>query len=481
MSRAFPDDPFLKGFWEPWPMEGEIHDLEVEGEVPRDLNGTLYRNGPNPQFAPRGGYHVFTGDGMIHAFQIEDGAVHYRNRWLRTPRFLLEREAGEALYAGFDFPRNDPRTRGVPGGPANTNVVWHAGRLLALAEGGLPPMELDPDTLETRGVWDFHGELWRPIDPQLAQAMGIDAPDGRAPGIFTAHPKIDPESGEMLAFGYDAMPPYLIYYVISAEGKLVRRETIEIPFPAMVHDFITTPEHVIFPIFPATLRVERMEKGEPVIGWEPDLGTHIGVMPRNGGNDDVVWLQTNPRFAFHPLNAHSDGRHVIAELAQYERLPIDGAGNQVGDDTVPATLVRWVIDLEGGTVKEEPLDDLAIEFPRIDERYTGLDYRYGYAAGDNDILEGFRSILRYDVRTGERRSHALGDGSATSEPIFVPRRPDSPEGEGYLLVVVYRAGENRSDLLILDAENLEAKPLATARLPHRVPGGFHGNWKPQAG
>ncbi len=476
MSRPFPDDPFLKDLWEPWPMEGEIHDLPVDGEIPLDLNGTLYRNGPNPQFAPRGAYHFFTGDGMIHAFRIEDGKVHYKNRWVRTPCFELERKAGEALYGGFNRSLDDPRTRGVPGGPANTNVVWHAGRLLALVEGGLPPVELDPDTLETKGIGDFEGALVRPIDPKDAAALGIEAPDGMAPGIFTAHPKIDPESGELLGFGYSAIPPYLIYYTVSPEGKLVRSEEIDIPFPSMIHDFIITREHVIFPVFPATLRMERALAGESAIGWEPELGTHVGVMPRDGGNDDVVWLETNPSYVFHSLNAHSAGRHVIAELAQYERLPIPGAGNDLTLGAVPAQLVRWVIDLDGGTVKEEPIDDRAIEFPRIDERFAGLDYRYGYAASDGDPLTGFESILRYDVTTGDCRRHAFGRGSTTSEPIFAPR--GKGEGEGYLLAVVYRADEKRSDLVVVDAENPEAKPLATAKLPHRVPGGFHGNWRP---
>ena len=133
MSRPFPDPLMLSGLWEPWPMEGQIRDLPVAGEIPRDLHGTLYRNGPNPQFAPRGDYHFFSGDGMVHAFRIEDGKCHYRNRWVRTPKFELERKAGEALFAGFSSSEpGDPRTRGVPVGPSNTNIVWHAGRLLAL-------------------------------------------------------------------------------------------------------------------------------------------------------------------------------------------------------------------------------------------------------------------------------------------------------------------------------------------------------------
>jgi carotenoid cleavage dioxygenase-like enzyme len=286
----------------------------------------------------------------------------------------------------------------------------------------------------------------------------------------------------MLGFGYAAIPPYLVYHVVAPDGKLVRSEEIETPFPSMVHDFVTTRDHVVFPIFPATLRPERLASGESVLGWEPDLGTHVGVMPRDGGNDQVVWLETDPCYVFHPFNAHSEGNRVIAEMAEYPRLPLpipgeEGPG-QIGE--MGARLTRWTLDLDAGTVKREALDDRFCEFPRLDERRTGLPYRWGYAVGgaDGDAIRGLRSILRYDLQSGACQAHHEAEGDAINEPIFVPRSADSPEGEGYLLSLVYRRQEDRSDLLILDAENLEQGPLATVRLPHRVPNGFHGNWRP---
>jgi len=480
MSKPFPtDDPTLRGPWQPWPMEGEIRDCAVVGEIPRDLAGTLYRNGPNPQFAPRGSYHFFTGDGMIHAFRFEDGKCHYRNRWVRTPRFAAERAAGEPLFGNlFAGEPSDPRAEGVASGPGNTNIVWHGARLLALVEGGLPPVELDPLSLETRRVWDFAGRLRRPIDPGLAEALGIDAPDGTVEASFTAHPKIDPESGEMLAFGYSALAPYLMYYVVSADGGLVRCEPIDVPFPSMVHDFITTRDHVIFPIFPATLRPERMAQGESVLGWEPELGTRVGVMPRRGGSRDVTWLSTDPCYVFHPLNAHDEGRGIVAELAQYPRLPLALPGEDLHFE-IGAKLVRWTLDLDGGTVKQEALDERTIEFPRLDERRTGLSYRYGFAgSGSKGAVNGLNEIVRYDLHAGSAQTHALGPRDAANEPVFVPRGAEAPEGCGYLLSVVWRADENRSDLLVLDAENVDREPLATVQLPHRVPNGFHGNWRP---
>jgi len=459
-------------------MEGGVHDLVVEGELPRELHGSLYRNGPNPQYAPRAAYHPFLGDGMIHALHLGDGRARYANRWVRTPRFGLERRHGESLFGGFAGP-HDERAHGTPGGQANTNVVWHAGRLLALVEQGLPPVELDPETLATRGIVDFEGRLTGPMPDEVGLATGLRVGPERGWLPFTAHPKIDPETGEMLAFGYSVFAPELQYYVVSPEGGLVRKERIELPFASMVHDFVTTRDHVVFPIFPATMSLERAQESGDLLGWEPELGTRVGVMPRDGDSDDVVWLHTDPCYVFHPLNARSEGRHVVCEMARYPRLPIPAAGNPVRTlADVHATLVRWTLDLGSGTVKEEPLDDLPMEFPRIDERFAGLPYRVGFAAGGHDIVEGFRQVLRYDVTTGQRRAHDFGAGASVSEPVFVPRSQGAPEGDGFVLAWVYHRAERRSDLAVLDAGSPESPPLATVKLPHRVPSGFHGNWRP---
>ncbi|HTF34483.1 MAG TPA: carotenoid oxygenase family protein [Myxococcota bacterium] len=459
MSRPFPNDPFLQGNYASFPLEGEIHDCVVEGEVPRELDGTLYRNGPNPQYAPPGRYHWFDGDGMIHAFAIHNGRVAYRNRWVRTARFSLERAAGEGLFGGLaDMAKTDPRAATTSPNAANTNIVFHAGRLLALWEGG-PPHALDPRTLETIGPFDFRGKLVGPM---------------------TAHPKIDPESGEMLFFGYSFTPPFLRYHVVAKDGTLVRSEEIEVAVPTMMHDFITTREHVIFLVCPATIRLENVEKTGSPLGWEPELGTRIGVMPRSGGSRDIVWFEANPCYVFHPMNAYSERGRIVADVCRYPRLPLFDAGDRAeGMEDLTAKLTRWTLDLAGGTVKEEALDDISSEFPRLDERRSGLSYRHGYAGGlapTSAKASGFNAIVHYDLEAGRRRMHVVPEKDAVGEPIFVPRTPTSPEGEGFLLATVYRGAEMRSDLVILDAENVDSAPLATVRLPHRVPFGFHGNW-----
>ena len=258
MTTPYPKKhPQLKGNYAPLRMECDLDDMIIEGELPRDLNVTYFRNGPDPQFPPRGWHHWFAGDGMLHQFKIQDGRMRYRNRWARTVKWNLEREAGEALFNPFNPMESEPSVAMMEtDGLANTNVVWHGGRLLALEEGHLP-FELDPETLESKGAWSFE--------------------DGYA-GPFTAHPKMDPKTGEMLFFGYSAggmFSPLINFAVVDREGRVTRSEQFEAPYMAMVHDFVVTDEHVIFPIFPLTGSMERAMKRRARLGLgareaEPD-------------------------------------------------------------------------------------------------------------------------------------------------------------------------------------------------------------------
>jgi len=465
MARPYPNHPQLKGNFAPLRMECDVPDAIIRGELPRELDVTYYRNGPDPQYAPRGAHHWFGGDGMIHSFRIRDGRVTYRNRWMRTVKWKLEREAGESLFSPLNPADTDPRVQGVEtDGLANTNVVWHGGRLLALEEGHAP-FAVDPDTLDSLGAWTF---------------------DGRLEGPMTAHPKLDPETGEMLFFGYMASGPFsntISYQVVDAEGRLTRSERFEAPFPSMVHDFITTREHVIFPIFPLTGSLERAMRGEPAFAWEPEKGTHIGVMPRDGSVADIRWFETDPCYVFHPMNAFTDGNRIVAHVMQFEEAPLfpRADGGRGDPDKANARLCEWVLDLgdNSNSVKRGYLDDITGEFPRLDERFTGLDYRHGYYAASttkNGGL-GFNAIVHHDFTRGERRLFELPAGDYAGEPVFVPSARDAAEGQGYLLSTIYRGGEHRSDLAIFDAENVADGPVACAELPHRVPFGFHGNWK----
>jgi carotenoid cleavage dioxygenase-like enzyme len=459
MTRESDVNPFLQGNYAPWRVEGDAPSLEIDGELPRDLNGTFYRNGPNPAFEPLGRYHWFDGDGMIHAIRLEDGRASYRNRWVKSAGLGEERAAGHATFPGLlDMrPTEVPRIKNT----GNTNIVWHAGKLLALMEAALPT-RMAACTLETLGEWDFDGKL------------------GTA---MTAHPKMDPETGEMLFFGYSPFPPYLTYHVADRAGALVRSEPIDVAWPSMIHDFAVTRDHVVFILCPLVFSFENVEQRGGLFSWEPERGTRLGVMPRSGSSTDVRWFETEASYVFHPLNAYDEDGRVVVDVARYDRLDFmspDAARAAEWEGDRSARMHRWTIDLAGG-VKSTPLDDLSCEFPRADERRLGRKHRYGYAAvqpGKTTGLPAWSAVRRYDLERGRFDTHDFGPGSGAGEPLFVPRPGGTAEDDGYVIVLVYDAIQNASDFWVLDARDVAGQPIAKVKLPHRVPYGFHGNWVP---
>lgn len=466
MAKPFPNHPNLTDGYAPIQMECDANNLVVEGEVPKDLFGTFYRNGPNPQFAPRGAYHWFGGDGMIHAFHIENGQVSYKNRWPRTQRWQKERDAGESLWGSLNPLENDPSVAGLEtDGSANTNIIWHAGKLLALEEGHAP-FELDPVTLESKGAWKFNDTLVGPM---------------------TAHPKVDPETGEMIFFGYNVdgiLSNKMSYHVVDKAGKLVKSQFFDAPYAAMVHDFMVTRDYVLFPIQPLTASLDRAMKGEPAFAWEPEKGNQIGVLKRGGNVEDIRWFQGDPSFVFHPMNAFNTGDVITCDVSEYGQAPlfpnVDGSPGK--KENMVAKLTRWTFDFGSNSndYKTDMRQDIGCEFGRLDERHSGLDYRYGYMLCDGDAQSkagGFNAIAKVDHKTNQRDTYQMPGTLATSEAIFVAKSGSAEEGEGYLLSNVYDAQTDKSHLLILDAQNPSAGPLARAQLDHRVPFGFHGNWK----
>lgn len=453
-------NPYLAGNFAPVRSEDDF-DLVVKGEIPRELRGALFRIGPNPQFEPRDpNHHWFAGDGMVHGFYVEDGKVRYRNRYARTPKWALEHEHGRSLFGTFGNPMTtDPLAMGNEGGVANTNIVWHAGRLMALEEGH-QPFEMDRDTLESRGyVRDYRGRV-------------------------TAHPKIDPATGEMVWFAYGVgdMPlsAGMSYGVTDARGKVVRRDDFQAPFACMVHDFMVTANHVLFPILPLTASLERAMSGRPPFAWEPEKGSHVGVMRRDGDVGAIRWFNTEACYVFHPLNAWEEGDTLYADVMRYDAAPLFPRADGSPGQKSAARLVRWIFDLSGASdaIREQPLDDLDGEFPRVDPRVEILRHRHGWYAADpggaKTVKQG--AIAHLDLGTGVRQLYELPAGDLTSEPVFTPRSADAAEGDGWVTAVVWRAAENRSDLLVFEAQDIASGPVATAEMPRRVPFGFHGNW-----
>ncbi len=460
-------NPYLSGNFAPVREESVFDNLPMTGEIPAGLRGALYRNGPNPQFEPHDpDHHWFFGDGMIHGFFVGDGKVSYRNAYVRTPKWELEHAAGKSLFGNFGNPMtSDPSAIGREGGVANTNIVWHAGRLLALEEGH-QPTELDPVTLGTRGYVPYAGRANR----------------------FTAHPKIDPETGELVFFGYSVgdsatfFTDEIAYGVVNRDGKVTRLDIIKAPYCSMIHDFFVTKNHVAFPVLPLTGSLPRVMGGGPAFAWEPEKGSHVGMMRRDAGVETIRWFTTDPVYVFHPMNMWEDGGRMVADVMEYEQAPLFPNADGSPGKRCSAKLVRWTFDLSGNTdtIKREPLDDLAGEFPRLDERFAGLPYRHGYFAGnmkdDGRIL--FDCLAHIDVKTGKKSVYEFPRGDAPGEPVFVPRTADAAEGDGWLLTVVYRGAEDRSDLAVFDAGDVAKGPIGLAHLPRRVPFGFHGNWRP---
>ena len=476
MAKAFPtDNPFLRGYYGPVNTEADAGHLPITGEMPRDLCGTLYRNGPNPQFAPRGPYHWFGGDGMIHAFHIENGNVSYKNRWVRTPKWTLENQEGEGLSGTFGNPRyTDPRVMALNSTIANTNIVWHGGKLLALEEAHAP-FSLDPASL-------------MPVGPSDG---GYETYGDKLVGPFTAHPKLDPKTGEMVFFGYSARGRFtreVSVQSVTADGTVTRGEILDGPFPSMIHDFAVTRNWIVVPIFPLTSSMERAMSGLPPFAWEPDKGTHIAFIPRNGTVADVKWITAPPCYVFHPMNHFetADGR-VVIDVMKFDVAPLfpkpDGSPTQ---PKIPhARLFRWTFDPSGqaNTFREEQIDDRPGEFPRFDERFCMSDYRHGWIVSGNIAdptgkeprLDG---ITHYDLATGKNATWTDDPADRFGEPVFVPRSPDAAEGDGWVLSVIYRGREGRSDLAVFEATDIGRGPVALAHLSSRVPAGFHGNWRP---
>jgi carotenoid cleavage dioxygenase len=435
------ENPFLTGNYGPVSEECTTTDLEVDGAIPAELNGRYLRIGPNPFVMPTGPYHWFVGDGMVHGVELGAGlARSYRNRWVRTDD--IARALGEEPRTGPNPPLYDT---------SNTHVIGHAGRILALTEGSMP-YELSPE-LDTLRRTDFGGPL---------------------PTGFTAHPKIDPATGEMLAFSYWFAEPYLTYHVIDATGKLVRSEPITLPRSVMMHDFAVTREHVLFFDLPV---VFDLETAPFPFRWEDDHQARVGVMPRSGGDADVRWFDVDPCYVFHPMNAFDDGDTVVVDVPRH---PTMFKRSKVGpnDGGVP-TLERWTIDLSAGKVREERVDDRGQEFPRVNETLLGSRHRFGYAASVETTLSfNSGSYLKHDFASSVTEVRDFGSGRTPSEFVFVPGASATSEDDGWLMGYVYDATVDRSDLVILDAHDFNAPAVATVHLPVRVPFGFHGSWIP---
>ncbi|MEU5696175.1 carotenoid oxygenase family protein [Actinosynnema sp. NPDC020468] len=450
----------VQGYWTPVPDEIDAVDLEVTGALPAELTGRYFRNGPNP-LPGETETHRFVGHGMIHGVRLREGrAEWYRNRWVRTRNLD---------GAPRDLP-DGSRDRTV--GSANTHVVHHAGRVLALLEGTVP-YELSRE-LDTIGPCDFGGRLT---------------------GAMTAHPKEDPATGELHFFGYSARPPFLTYHVLSPRGDLVRSRDVEVKGPTMMHDFAVTANHVVWLDLPLVFDLARRQDDIPY-RWDDGYGARIGVMPKHG-DGPVRWFEVDDCYVFHIGNAFEDADGaVVIDVVRYAPESFRQAWKafeEVGRSTAPnpgpahrvarlgeARLHRWTLDPATGRVHSGQRDDRDLEFPTINDSRTGLPNRYLYTIVKGGPDETSNLVVKFDGDTGASTTHDVGAHRRAGEAVFVPAADGRAEDEGWLIALAGDRAANRSELLVLDATDLSAPPVASVRLPRRVPGGFHGSWIPDA-
>ncbi|MEH2015546.1 carotenoid oxygenase family protein [Nostoc sp.] len=450
-------NPYLDRNFAPIREEITTNKLPVIGELPFDLSGMFVRNGSNPQWTPIGQYHWFDGDGMLHGVRISNGVATYRNRYVQTAGWKKEREAGKALWSGFLEPPQIDNPHGPGKNTANTALVWHAGQMLALNEGGKPHAIKLPE-LETIGEYTYNGKL-------------VSA--------FTAHPKVDPITGEMIFFGYSLFtPPYLQYGVVSAEGELLRTVPIDLPIGVIMHDFAITENYTIFMDLPLTFSAERSQRGEPVMMFERDRPSRFGILPRHGDNSNIRWFESPACYVFHTLNAYEEGEEVVLIACRMSSTSVLISSDSQPDPEVDIPrLYRWRFNLSTGTVREEILDDVVSEFPRINENLLGRQNRYGYT---NKIVYTpvalFEGIIKYDFSSGKSQIHEHGQGRYGSEAVFAPRSGAIAEDDGWLVTFVYDENSNSSELVVVNAQDVTAEPVARVIIPQRVPYGFHGTW-----
>lgn len=450
----------------------------TKGALPKDLVGTLFRNG-NGRFKHQGVLygHLFDGDGMISKFTFQNGQVIYQNRYVRTKEFVKEEQEGKMLYRSFGTNR--------PGGirtnfmrmrfknAANTSVVYHGGKLMALWEGGLPH-EIDPISLSTLSRYTYEGVLENSfstldhlIFPELA---------------FSAHPKIHPTTGDLYNFGtVPGTKQRLVLYKVAPDGKAEIDQVIAMPGLTFAHDFVLTETgKKIFFLPPVEFNVFKSFTGldTPVgsIKANPNKFTKIMVID----DEEINYYNTDFGFIFHYANGYEQADNtlivdaaVLPEFPSAKDIRRFMKGEIVG---VPkGQLTRHHIDLEKGKVTKTLLSDHYCELGEVHPDLTGQPYQFYWSLGgspdsSNELLTG---IMKVDVEN----QHTIFQDMypcLPSEPIFVPRPEAQQEDDGWIVHLLFNPDELKTSLVVLDGATLAH--IAELELPHNIPLGFHGLW-----
>ncbi len=465
VSNPVPQTPDLSvRLWtEDLPREHGFEPLEVEGALPAELRGTLYRNGPG-LFGQHGVRytHPFEADGACTAIRIENGRAFGASKITESTGLRQERAAGKVLYGlAAPWPRRFANVlRNRQKNTANTNVMMWQGRLYALMEAALPT-ELDPIDLATRGETTLGGTVV---------------------SMFSAHPHRVASRRAIYNFGLEyGRRSRLHMYELPDVGPARHLGAVELPGPPMLHDFIATDTHLVFFLSPVRVDVARMllQRGrfEDLFKWKPELGTEVIAVPIDRPSE-VVRFTTDAFYQWHFTNAFTRGRELVID---YIRYPDFGSFYEIGAFASSATYVelgksaahRAVLDLERKTLRSEPTLSRACEFPTIAPGREGREHAVSYLA-----LGSVAGIGKLDARTGKLAEHVLPDTQRITEPLFVPRANATAEDDGWVLALSHDAATKRAFLSVYDAARIPDGPVARAWFDHQVPITFHGTYVP---
>lgn len=461
---------FPPGFNSPTRFEADVFDCEVWGAIPSDIEGNFYRMQCDFEYRPPMDEWMtgFNGDGHISRFRFKDGHVDYRARYVKTARIMAERHARRRLFGVYRNPfTDDPSVRHINRSAANTHMYWHGSKLYCLKEDSLPYV-VDPQSLQTLGEWDFDGQ-WG------SQTM-------------SAHPKIDPVTGEMLAYGYQAkglLTKDVTACIVNPEGTVTRQWWFQAPYVGIMHDQAITQKHILIPLIARTTSLERLKKGLPMWDWDGSLPTMIAVIPRDGDAKDIRWFKGPARNTLHFLNATDRGGKITMEL------PTSSGERD------PSQIRRWTFNLNSrkDTFEEEVVSKTPGFLPRMDDRFLSLDYRYAFLSSNDPSITpdverapamkhmgrfAMNVLQRLDVKTGEIKQCPMDRVVSLQEAMFIPRKGSKAEGDGYVVAIASNYESTSSDLVIVDATKMEQGVIATVKLPFRLRSGTHGNWYAQS-
>lgn len=482
--NAFPQTIHFIGSNKPRRLEVSVRNLDVEGEIPAEINGAFFRAVPDNAHAPMFADDIaLNADGMVARFNIENGNVDYDIKYVATDRYKAEKEARRALFGQYRNPfTDDPSVEGVDRTVANTTPVWHAGRLFMTKEDGLGH-EINPHTLETVGKWTYNGAL--------------------KSETFTAHPRIDPETGEMFFFGYEAgglATPDVAYCVADKDGNLISEEWFEQPYLSTIHDFVITEKYAIFPIFPTLTDLERLKAGGPHWAHRQDLESWVGIMPRYGKADEIRWIKGPVGVSvFHEVNAYDDGDLVHIDLCLSSTNAFafmrEAGGINVPQQEIGGGLTRWTIDMSKDelSLEERPMGPPG-DLPRIADKDQGRPYRATWYLSMNPqggppmpggpVGANFNALIRFEPGNGRVELMGVPPGAAISEPVHVPSA--QADHEGWLLSVIDMPnhpdpsqqvpGDYSSELWVVDAGNIAAGPVAKVKTGLALRSQVHGSW-----